>query len=41
MNPDRGGNFWVGAGFASGGKSGVKIYINGKERCIQRAMVKV
>ncbi len=30
IDPDRGGNFWVGAGFASGGKSGVKIYINGK-----------
>ncbi|MGB8478337.1 MAG: hypothetical protein WCE63_05800 [Acidobacteriaceae bacterium] len=30
LDPDRGGNFWVGAGFASGGKSGVKIYINGK-----------
>lgn len=30
VDPDRGGNFWVGAGFASGGKSGVKIYINGK-----------
>ena len=23
LDPDRGGNFWVGAGFASGGKSGV------------------
>ena len=30
IDPDRGGKFWVGAGFASGGKSGVKIYINGK-----------
>jgi hypothetical protein len=30
IDPDRGGAFWVGAGFASGGKSGVKIYINGK-----------
>jgi hypothetical protein len=30
LEPDGGGNFWVGAGFASGGKSGVKIYINGK-----------
>ena len=30
LDPDRGGNFWVGAGFASGGKSGVKTYINGK-----------
>jgi hypothetical protein len=30
LDPDRGGNFWVGAAFASGGKSGVKIYINGK-----------
>ena len=30
VNPDRGGSFWVGAGFASGGKSGIKIYINGK-----------
>lgn len=30
IDPDRGGNFWVGAGFASDGKSGVKIYINGK-----------
>jgi hypothetical protein len=30
IDPDRGGTFWVGAGFASGGKSGIKIYINGK-----------
>lgn len=30
LDPDRGGSFWVGAGFASGGKSGVKIYINNK-----------
>jgi hypothetical protein len=30
LDPDRGGTFWVGAGFASSGKSGVKIYINGK-----------
>ncbi|MHB1935456.1 MAG: hypothetical protein ACYCOR_02590 [Acidobacteriaceae bacterium] len=30
LDPDRGGTFWVGAGFAAGGKSGVKIYINGK-----------
>ncbi|MGO8720700.1 MAG: hypothetical protein ACLQMO_16020 [Acidobacteriaceae bacterium] len=30
VDPDRGGTFWVGAGFAAGGKSGVKIYINGK-----------
>ena len=30
IDPDRGGTFWVGAGFASGGESGVKIYINGK-----------
>ena len=30
VDPDRGGSFWVGAGFASDGKSGVKIYINGK-----------
>ena len=30
LDPDRGGNFWLGAGFASGGKSGVKIYLNGK-----------
>lgn len=30
LDPDRGGKFWVGAGFASGGKSGVKIYLNGK-----------
>ncbi|MES2221846.1 MAG: hypothetical protein V4587_12885 [Acidobacteriota bacterium] len=30
LDPDRGGIFWVGAGFASGGKSGIKIYINGK-----------
>jgi hypothetical protein len=30
IDPDLGGTFWVGAGFASGGKSGVKIYINGK-----------
>ncbi|MHB1793971.1 MAG: hypothetical protein ACYCPO_03300 [Acidobacteriaceae bacterium] len=30
LDPDRGGKFWVGAGFASGGKSGVKIYVNGK-----------
>ncbi len=30
LDPDRGGVFWVGAGFASGGKSGIKIYINGK-----------
>ncbi|MFZ0515640.1 MAG: hypothetical protein WBG23_04785 [Acidobacteriaceae bacterium] len=27
---DRSGTFWVGAGFVSGGKSAVKIYINGK-----------
>jgi hypothetical protein len=30
LDPDRGGSFWVGAGFASGGTSGIKIYINGK-----------
>jgi hypothetical protein len=30
IDPDRGGTFWVGAGFTSGGKSGIKIYINGK-----------
>ncbi|MFZ0662889.1 MAG: hypothetical protein WAM66_09375 [Acidobacteriaceae bacterium] len=30
MDPDGGGTFWLGAGFAPGGKSGVKIYINGK-----------
>jgi hypothetical protein len=30
IDPDRGGSFWVGAGFACDGKSGVKIYINGK-----------
>lgn len=30
LDPDRGGNFWVGAGFASDGRSGIKIYINGK-----------
>lgn len=30
IDPDRGGTFWVGAGFAAEGKAGVKIYINGK-----------
>ncbi len=30
VDPDRGGTFWLGAGFAAGGKSGIKIYINGK-----------
>jgi hypothetical protein len=30
MDPDRGGTFWLGAGFAAAGKSEVKIYINGK-----------
>jgi hypothetical protein len=27
---DRGGTFWIGASFARGGKSGLRIYINGK-----------
>jgi hypothetical protein len=27
---DRGGTFWIGASFAKGGKSALKIYINGK-----------
>ena len=30
IDPDRGGSFWVGAGFAAEGRAGVKIYINGK-----------
>jgi hypothetical protein len=28
--PDRGGSFWIGATFSKGGKSALKIYINGK-----------
>ena len=30
LDPDRGGTCWIGASFTPGGKSGIKIYINGK-----------